>query len=792
METMITKIEQLEEISSFLKEKDYMFQLNNLKATLENSEYLLSVMGQFSAGKSCLINNLIGKEVLPVHITETTAVITMLKYGEEERAEILYNDNTVEETNIEDTLSLWQSGESQRINKINTIILYVDSPLLKNGLTIADTPGINTIISRHVSLTTEILNASHRIMYVLGKPLSQSDVDFVKGISDCGLPLMFVRTHMDDMRAGEENIYESIESERKTLSKFTNDDVFFLSNENNNEFYQYVKELHAFLMNHLAADTKKALMESVEMQVALIAAQLNQHLSERKEQLSLVVNGDRSDYTKKKQEIESVLKKMEIILDDNRRKVSDNVQQLKKDAKDNLDAVKAAECKKLERRISAVQAGDNIEVYAAEAERAVKDSFNEMYYAYVDTFDRFISANSEELETDFSRTSTLFEIDPLIPDNLDETTEQLAEIEGKMEALLLAKQQLAEEIEHLEAQKENALINRETTEVSMIELQNCLAAVQQELNEYPEYERQYVIVQEADHRVENTMRRIGCVADWATLLIPSPVMVAGAAKVLKAGANVIPKAGKLANVAAKMAKAGKQLANAKKAQKAIHAVDVIHDVAKGIKESAEMLNDSDERKTSILDFLSIEYYMGKIGKKFDKPEIREIDHEYEKQYYDEKRRIQEQVRQSSEAELKKRMELLDITSEIEKAELAAKINRSKQQTADAELQQLSARLEQEKNVRKVNQIHTQYVQEACKKLEELYDYILNTISVTIDQKLEDYLMTCDFSVKKKIQHKRAEMEALDIEFNSADKASARKSLDLCGEYETMLSTILNS
>lgn len=70
---MNNDIPKLIEISEYLKETDITFLLHNMKKMLDNGNYVLTVMGQFSAGKSTLINELIGKKVLPVNKTETTA-----------------------------------------------------------------------------------------------------------------------------------------------------------------------------------------------------------------------------------------------------------------------------------------------------------------------------------------------------------------------------------------------------------------------------------------------------------------------------------------------------------------------------------------------------------------------------------------------------------------------------------------------------------------------------------------------------------------------------------------------
>ena len=89
---MIEVVDKLIEIAEVTESHDYDMQLKRIKEMLKKREYLVSIMGQFSAGKSKLINNIVGKNIVPVHTTETTALITLIKYGEKEYAELIYKD----------------------------------------------------------------------------------------------------------------------------------------------------------------------------------------------------------------------------------------------------------------------------------------------------------------------------------------------------------------------------------------------------------------------------------------------------------------------------------------------------------------------------------------------------------------------------------------------------------------------------------------------------------------------------------------------------------------------------
>ncbi len=115
----------------------------------------LAVMGEFSVGKSSLINRLLGVDFLPVGITPITSVVTTMKYGENEKnkVKIRYSaDNGEEETFGYESYSIladYQKASEidnevywRKAKSIKEIVVYLDNDNLKK-FNIIDTPGFN-------------------------------------------------------------------------------------------------------------------------------------------------------------------------------------------------------------------------------------------------------------------------------------------------------------------------------------------------------------------------------------------------------------------------------------------------------------------------------------------------------------------------------------------------------------------------------------------------------------------------------------------------------------------------
>ena len=142
------------------------------KAILQLDElFLIVVAGEFNAGKSALINALLGEKVLAEGITPTTSRITLVKWGE-------------------------QAAE-QVVDESFAVYTY-PLPLLKE-LNIVDTPGTNAIIRHHEQLTDEFIPRSDLVLFITSAdhPLTESERQFLERILTWGKKVVFVLNKVD-------------------------------------------------------------------------------------------------------------------------------------------------------------------------------------------------------------------------------------------------------------------------------------------------------------------------------------------------------------------------------------------------------------------------------------------------------------------------------------------------------------------------------------------------------------------------------------------------------------------
>ena len=140
--------------------------------------FLLVVVGEFNAGKSALINALLRAPVLPEGVTPTTAKITKICYGAQNR-QVQLDQETVEQ-------------------------LY-PADFLKN-ISIVDTPGINAVVREHERMTKDFIPHSDLILLVTSadRPFTESERAFLEGIRKWNKKVLLVLNKADLYRSQSE------------------------------------------------------------------------------------------------------------------------------------------------------------------------------------------------------------------------------------------------------------------------------------------------------------------------------------------------------------------------------------------------------------------------------------------------------------------------------------------------------------------------------------------------------------------------------------------------------------
>jgi len=156
-----------------------------LAARVSEGRFYVACLGQFKRGKSTLINALVGAPVLPVGFIPVTAVPTVIRYGEREKARVRGRDASWREIAVPD-LGEYVSEEYNPENAkgIAGVEVFVPSPMLASGMCFVDTPGLGSVFTGNTAATESFIPHIDAALVVIGAdpPLSGEELTLVEAV----------------------------------------------------------------------------------------------------------------------------------------------------------------------------------------------------------------------------------------------------------------------------------------------------------------------------------------------------------------------------------------------------------------------------------------------------------------------------------------------------------------------------------------------------------------------------------------------------------------------------------
>ena len=200
------------------------------RTRLERSTFTLAVVGEFSSGKSFLLNTLLGQfrfehiagreqitGLLATDINPSTATITELEYGPTQEAYAHHEDGRIERVPI-DRLSHFVAVDEDAPTRV---VVKVDSPFLQRGFTVADTPGLASINPAHRRATLQFLPGADAVLYLIDtqQPFTEGDASFLGIIRQHLDTIFIVQTKIDLWEQTTESGVPEWESARRRIAQ---------------------------------------------------------------------------------------------------------------------------------------------------------------------------------------------------------------------------------------------------------------------------------------------------------------------------------------------------------------------------------------------------------------------------------------------------------------------------------------------------------------------------------------------------------------------------------------------
>ena len=216
LESIVDEVKELVTTNEKFKEE-----LADTKNYLNNQKFSIGITGVMNAGKSTMLNALMGREILGSAVVPETANLTIVKHNPSETAKVYYwnkaewqrienaakelesmkdyvnethrifgaelssyikEESRFDEVDVKD-LSLYTSAEAsgKKCNLVKYVELGSDLDFLKDGIEIVDTPGLDDPVIQREEITKEYLSQCDMMLHLMNVSQSATlkDVEFI-------------------------------------------------------------------------------------------------------------------------------------------------------------------------------------------------------------------------------------------------------------------------------------------------------------------------------------------------------------------------------------------------------------------------------------------------------------------------------------------------------------------------------------------------------------------------------------------------------------------------------------
>ena len=229
---IISQIKKTQAIKSF----PYIAEsLTDTEFELKNNEFRITIVGEFSSGKSTFLNAIIGQDILPHGVNETTATVTYIHNVSKadprlDKAIVHFRDETKNDVTLDvskdkSALIDYVTTSENQYNVVQDIVavdVYVHFADIEDPVVFIDTPGMNGVAKGHREITLHEIRHSHASICLFHlRGMGKSDLDFIKELKKYQQSFFFVLNAIDDLKTNEESYEERMQA-------FTNDIVNYV------------------------------------------------------------------------------------------------------------------------------------------------------------------------------------------------------------------------------------------------------------------------------------------------------------------------------------------------------------------------------------------------------------------------------------------------------------------------------------------------------------------------------------------------------------------------------------
>lgn len=195
-------IEFLKEVAQELGQQNILNSLNAIqeRASQQNANLLIPLVGEFSSGKTTLLNALTDSKKLETATKPTTATIYEIHFGCNKcEANVVLSDGQV--THFDDLGEL----KNDQLSDAQIVTVFDTSTKVPSSTILVDTPGLSSPVVKHRQVLVDFLPSADAILLIvdINQQVTRSLTDFIDMIKLSKRPVYIVLTKSDTKSVSE-------------------------------------------------------------------------------------------------------------------------------------------------------------------------------------------------------------------------------------------------------------------------------------------------------------------------------------------------------------------------------------------------------------------------------------------------------------------------------------------------------------------------------------------------------------------------------------------------------------
>jgi len=272
----------------------------------------VALIGRFKAGKSSFLNSLIGRDIMPVAVLPLTSVVTYVKYGPQDKAEVMFHNGEIKTIDLSELADfITEEKNPENMKEVARVIVEIVILREFEKINFVDTPGLGSVY-KHNTLTSTGWLPKVGVAFLavsIDHPLSEDDISLLKELDTYTSEIVILLTKIDLIPQKE--ISKVVDFIHKQVKQHLNRNIRIFPFSNKPDFEAERRAVYEFIFQYIAGNRLQKSKEIIKhklhstisklldyLQLASLAAdsaqesreQLSKQLKEERQNLSTIEN----------------------------------------------------------------------------------------------------------------------------------------------------------------------------------------------------------------------------------------------------------------------------------------------------------------------------------------------------------------------------------------------------------------------------------------------------------------------------------------------------------------------